>query len=353
MIEPGEGEAVVGFNPLAGPRDQAERRADELLGLFRELFGSAIGPRSSDVLLHALMTAARLPDGTLTDVPALLSNAGFRRTVLAKVTDPLVLAPFWAWFDGISDAERAQVVAPVMNKLRVLVSRPAIRRMLGQATPRFGLDELFTQRRVVLVNLNKGAIGPETARLLGTLVFGQLWQAIQRRAGVPAAQRHPVMVVIDEFQDFVGALEFGDVLAQARGLGVSMTAAHQHLGQLHPSLRQSVLANARSRLTFRPAQGDAKALADVLGSEVSAADLERLGAFQAVARILVEAAPSTAFAVQTLPLDAPSHDVAALKRGSAERYGVAGSELDTWLRQRWEEPSTGTDAPIGITRRRP
>jgi TraM recognition site of TraD and TraG len=354
VIEPGESESIVGFNPLAGHRDQAERRADELLGLFRVLFGSAIGPRSSDVLLHALITAARLPDGTLTDVPALLTNSGFRRQALSKVTDPLVLAPFWGWFDGLSDAERTQVVAPVLNKLRVLVSRPALRRMLGQATPRFRLDELFTQRRVVLVNLNKGAIGPETARLLGALLFQQLWQAIQRRASVPAAQRHPVMVVIDEFQDFVGALEFGDVLAQARGLGVSMTAAHQHLGQLNLSLRAAVLANARSRLTFRPAQGDAKVLADVLGAEVTPADLERLGAFQALARVLVKAAPSSAFAVQTLPLGEASNDVAALKRDSTERYGVAATELDTWLRQRWEGPSTaGTDAPIGLTRRRP
>ena len=150
VIEPGEAERIVGFNPLAGPREQAERRADELLGLFRELFGTAIGPRSSDVLLHALITAARLSDGTLTDVPALLTNPGFRRRALAQVSDPLVLAPFWAWFDSVTDAERAQVVAPVMNKLRVLVSRPAIRRMLGQAVPRFALDELFTKRRIAL-----------------------------------------------------------------------------------------------------------------------------------------------------------------------------------------------------------
>jgi len=353
VIEPGDSGQVVGLNPLAGARADAERRADELLGLFRELFGTAIGPRSSDVLLHALITAARLPDGMLTDVPALLTNPGFRRHALSQVSDPLVLAPFWGWFDGLSDAERAQVVAPVLNKLRVLVSRPAIRRMLGQAQPRFSLDELFTQRRVVLVNLNKGVIGPQTARLLGALVFGQLWQAIQRRAGVPVAQRHPVMVVIDEFQDFVGALEFGDVLAQARGLGVSLTVAHQHLGQLNPNLRAAVLANARSRLTFRPAQGDAKALADVLGTEVTPAELERLGAFQAAARVLVEAAPSNAFAVQTLPLSEPTNDVAALKRDSAERYGLAAGELDTWLRQRWEQPRSGTDGPIGLTRRRP
>jgi hypothetical protein len=352
VIEPGEADAVVGFNPLAGPREQAERRADELLGLFRELFGAAIGPRSSDVLLHALITAARLPDGTLPDVPALLTNPGFRRRALAQVSDPLVLAPFWAWFDSVTDAERAQVVAPVMNKLRVLVSRPAIRRMLGQAAPRLVLDELFTKRRIVLVNLNQGGIGPETARLLGALLLQQLWRAIQRRAQVPAAKRHPVMVVIDEFQDFVGALDFGDVLAQARGLGVSITAAHQHLRQLAPSLRAAVLANARSRLVFRPAHDDAKALADVLGETVTPADLERLGAFQAAARVLVKSAPSAAFAVQTLPLGESTSGATALRAQSAARYGLPATELDAALTARWQGTDRPPDAPVGITRRR-
>jgi hypothetical protein len=147
-----------------------------------------------------------LPDGTLTDVPVLLTNPNFRRKALAKVTDPLVLAPFWAQFDGFSEAERVQVVAPVLNKLRVFLSRSAVRRMLGQARPRFTLDELFVSRRIVLVNLNRGLLGPEAAALLGSVLLTQAWQAIQRRSAVPANQRHPVMVTVDEFQDFVGAL---------------------------------------------------------------------------------------------------------------------------------------------------
>ena len=64
VIDPGAIDLpVVGFNPLAGAQADAERRADSLLALFRELFGTAIGPRSGDVLLHALIIASRLPDG--------------------------------------------------------------------------------------------------------------------------------------------------------------------------------------------------------------------------------------------------------------------------------------------------
>jgi hypothetical protein len=193
VIDPGASAAlpVVGLNPLAGPREDAERRADSLLHLFRELFGSAIGPRSADVLLHALILAARLPDGALTDVLPILSVAGFRRRVVQQVGDPLVIAPWALWFDHLSDAERGQAISPVANKLRVFVSRPSLRRMLGQGSPRFSLDAVFRKPHVVLINLNAGAIGPEAAAVFGSLVLNQLWEAIQRQTTKLAVQRRP------------------------------------------------------------------------------------------------------------------------------------------------------------------
>lgn len=352
LIEPGGSDAVVGVNPLAGPRRDAERRADELLDLFKEVYGSSIGPRSSDVLLHALITAAKLPDGTLTDLPVLLTNSSFRRRTLSKVSDPLVMAPFWSWFDGINDAERDQVVAPILNKLRAFTTRSTLRQVLGQSRPGFAFDDLLTKRRIVLVNLNRGVIGPQAAKLLGSLLLTQLWQSVQRRAVAPPRERHPVMVTIDEWQDYTGALDFGDVLAQARGLGVGFTLAHQHFGQLTPALRAAVLANARSRLSFRPAERDAAALAAVLGGGLTPGDLDRLGAYQAAARVMVDGTPSSPFAVQTLPLDEATNDVEQLRQTSAARFGMDGATVDAELMTRWQGGENASDGPIGVVRRR-
>lgn len=352
VIEPADGSAVVGLNPLAGPRAEAERRADELLALFRELFGSAIGPRSTDVLLHGLITAARMEEGALTDVPALLTQATFRRSALTAVNDPLVLGPFWAGFEALSDRERQNVLAPLMNKLRAFTTRAAIRRMLGQPQPAFGLDQLFSEPKIVLVNLNKGLIGPETARLLGSLLLTQLWRAIQRRAATPQSQRQPVMVVVDEWQDYTAALDFADVLSTSRGLGVGWSLAHQHLGQLSNELQAAVLANARSRVAFRPAQKDLAALAAVLGTGVSVADLEQLEAYQAVARVLVDNAPSAAFSLATVALPKPSASAGRLRRQSLARYGQDGAAVDAAIQARWQNTTTAVDAAIGTRRRR-
>lgn len=367
VIEPGQAGLVVGINPLAGTRQDAERRADRLLHLFREVFGSSVGARSSDVLLHCLIALARKTDGTLADVPVLLTNGRFRRQVLSEVNDPLVLAPFFAQYDALSDDARSQVIAPVLNKTRAFLSRSSIRRLLGQASPRFQLDELFTKRRIVLVNLNSGIIGEETASLIGAIFAGQLWPAIQRRAAVPKVKRWPVMVVIDEVQNYL-KMDVGEMLAQARGLGVSLTLAHQHLGQLSSSLQAAFLANARSKIALKPSTGDVGALVKAMGSVNSAAagarqrgngngltteDLEGLGRFEACARLLVDGVMSSAFGVKTLPLGAALSEPNELRRLSQERYGVDGDVLDSALTKRWHGGSgknkkAVSDGQIGV-----
>jgi Type IV secretory pathway, VirD4 components len=351
IIEP-NAERSVGFNVLAGERDQAERRADQVVSLLAELHHGNLGPRSTDVALHAFTAVSRLSDGTLCDIPMLLTSPPFRRQVLTKVSDGLVLGPFFAWYDSLSDAERGQVVAPLLNKLRAFLSRDALRRMLGQAAPKFTLDELFSRRRVVLINLNKGELGPETASLLGALVLNQLWSAILRRSAVPHEQRHPVMVTIDEVQDYLHlpGVDLGDFFAQARGLGVAVTVAHQHLDQLSAAQRAGILANARSRVVFRPAPADAKPLAAAMGDALEGDDLMRLRAFEACAQLLVDSQITKPFSVKTRPLPAWSSSPTELRAASAKRYGVDGAELDQALTDRWQGGSK-PEGPIGVKRR--
>jgi hypothetical protein len=69
--------------------------------------------------------------------------------------------------------------------------------LLGQAQPKFTLGSVFDVPRIVLINLNAGAIGPNTASVVGSLLLNQLWQAIQRQTTKPAVQRRPVAVFVD------------------------------------------------------------------------------------------------------------------------------------------------------------
>lgn len=335
-IEAGETNRPIGTNPLAGDPGTIERRADEIVGLFRDLHGTSLGPRSADVLLHALLIASRITDGTLVDVPALLTNPVFRGRVAASIDDRLVLGPWLAWFDNLSDGERAQVVAPIMNKLRAFTSRASIRRLLGQSDPGWSWDDVLNNRGIVLVSLNRGVIGPEASGVLGSLLLGQLWAAIQRRTRIAESQRRLASVIVDEWQLFAGSLDFADVLETARGMGVGVTAANQHLQQISHSLRAAVSANMRSRVVFKPGRNDAISLAAQLGSlAVTADDLLRLQQYEAVTAMHGH---DGAFHLATQPLPAAINNASDVRRASQARYGRSGTAIDAELLRRWEQP---------------
>lgn len=330
LIDPTDREAVVGINPLAVSRDVSELVADRLLHVFHQTYASSWGPRTSDILYAALLTLARTPGMSLASLPLLLSDPNFRRHVLGKLDEPIVLQPFWQAFEAWSEAERQTAIAPAMNKIRPLLVRPSLRAMLGQASPRFDLRQLFTQRKVLLVNLAKGLIGPEGAALLGGVVIAQLWQLALERSAIAAEGRRPVFMVVDEFQDFLALpTDLADVLAQARGLGVGLTLAHQHLGQLNPQMRSAVLSNARSRVVFQVAGEDARALA--ADSQLAPDDFRSLGAFEAYAQLVAGDAVQPWLSLRTEPAPGPCSDPDAVRSLSRRRYATAVADVDLEL----------------------
>src|SRR6185437_5523739 len=150
--------APVGLNPLADHQARPEVTADLLLAVFKALYAESWGPRTQDILHACLLTLARRDDASLVMLPLLLTNAGFRRSLTTGLRDPLALEPFWAWYEALSDGERAQAIAPLMNKLRQWLLRPNLRAVLGQRGPRFQLRQVFTESKILLVPLRSGTL---------------------------------------------------------------------------------------------------------------------------------------------------------------------------------------------------
>lgn len=349
LIDPSDTHPV-GLNFLAGAAGDADRLADQMVGTFVRLWGAgAVGPRSQDILRACFQTLATVPGATLVELPLLLLDEAYRRRVVAKLDDPVVLGPQWGAFEALSDAERAQHVAPSMNKIRAVLARRPLRDVVGQST---GLDiaEVLSRSSILMVSLSKGTIGEDAASLLGSLVLLRLWQVLSARAALPPSERRPVLLVCDEFQDYMAMpLSFGDMLAQARALNVGVVAAHQHLGQLPPPLRSDLRANARSKVCFGLTAQDARVFAEEFSPHLSAADLQALGRYEVVAQLCLDGqvlAPATGV---TLPPPEPTSAGERARRLSRERYGRPRSAVDAEIRARHgERPGSGA---VGSRRR--
>ena len=350
VLDPADADAPVGLNPLKAR--QSDVAVDNLVGTISRLFASSWGPRTDDLLRSALLTLVNSGEAaTLADIPALLTNPIFRRRIVTVLDEPLVLEGFWSQFEGLSAAERSKVISPLMNKLRALISRPALRGMLGQAEPHFDLSEVFSERRIVLAPLSVGQLGEDTAQLIGALLVTQVWQHTQAQATVPAARRRPVRLIIDEFQRFTHLpTPLGDVLAAARGYGLGLVLAHQHLGQLSSELQTDVLSDARSRVVFQTNARDAGVLVrDMPG--IDADDLLGLGAYEVMARLAVGPTSAPTVSLRTQPLPPAEHSARQLRARSRARFGRPRAETDQRLlgRQRPDHGSPqATSKPAGF-----
>ncbi len=331
VLDPTDEARPVGLNPLAVNGRSPELVADSLLAVFHALYRSSWGPRTQDILHAGLLTLAGTGNATLVALPRLLSDAAFRRRVVGTLDDPIALGPFWAGFEAWTEAERTTAIAPVMNKLRPFLLRANLRRVIGQVRPRFDVRQVFSGRKILLVNLSKGRLGPEAAALLGSLVVAQLWQATLERSAVPATRRHPVFVYFDEFQDYLHLpTDLSDALTAARGFGVGLTLAHQHLHQLEPAMRAAVLANARSRVGFQLAYDDARVMASG-SSQVDPEDFQGLGRFEAYAALLAGGSVQPWCSLRTTAPGAPISDAAVVRTASRQHYGIDRQEVEAEL----------------------
>ena len=328
VIDPSD-PCPVGFNPLKfkGFTNNA-LVADAVLAVLKEIFADSWGIRTQQILSAALLTLTNQPQATLLWLPMLLTDENFRQRVVSKCTDRIGLIPFWEQYEAMKESERNTNIAPVLNKMQQFVFRPGLRSVLGQSKPKFDLMELFLTRKIVLVPLNRGIIGGESARLLGSLIVGLTWTLALSRANIPPEKRHLVSVYIDELQDYLSLpTDLADALAQARGLGVGMTLAHQYRGQLPPEIRAGVDANARNKILFGLNGTDAKEMVHQT-PELIAEDLMLLPRYQVYANIMNGRRSTGWVSGVTLPPDPPIRMAAELKAESMKRYGKPAEEVD-------------------------
>jgi hypothetical protein len=340
LIDPSRTDYPVGLNVLdVGPGEEARELAvDQLVHLMASLWHSSFGPRTSDVLRMGLLTlvSARAKGGlpyTLIELPELLLNASFRRAVTSQRSVPATVRSFWLAYEAMSEGERAQVIGPSLNKLRSFTTRTSLRLLLGQSRG-IRLSDIFTRRRIVLVSLAKGRLGSDTAALLGSLVVSGFWGATLQRITVAEDQRHPVMVYLDEFQDFLRLpLGLADMLAQARGLGVGLTLSHQYLGQLGDITKTAVLGTARTQLVFQLQPEDARTMSARF-LPLMPDDLVGLAAWEVAIRPCVEGSTLAPVTGRTLPLPPPTTDGTSLAQASLSRYGKPRADVEAALQER-------------------
>ncbi|WP_290439140.1 type IV secretory system conjugative DNA transfer family protein [Arthrobacter sp. SW1] len=342
----------VGVNPLIDEAQNPELLAESLLAAMKSIWEASWGVRSEEVLSAALLALTRTKGANLLWLPTLLSDRPFRQRTLQNIDDPFGVEAFFARYDQMTPQAQAQIIGPALTKLRQFLIRPGLRAVLGQSAPKFTFSELFTKQRIVLVSLSKGTVGAESARLLGSVITGMLMPLILQRSSLPPEKRSLVGIYIDEVQDYLALPgDLAAAYAQARGMNVAFTAAHQFRAQIPAPMLAAFDANARNKIAWGMNASDASDIAKMAPGLVIE-DLMLLPRFHAYMTSVANGESTGWISARMLAADPECSNPAEIKAASAQRYGVPATATDAQVRRMLQFRTPRADAldtpgPIG------
>ncbi|GAB4573444.1 MAG: hypothetical protein Kow0077_15890 [Anaerolineae bacterium] len=327
VFDPSDEQRPIGLNLLqAGTESDRQRIVNEFIGLLIRMYDPGtmgiVGPRFQHNVRNAMLTAMSVEGSTLIEVVRVLTDIDFTRKLLPYVKDPLVRNYWTKQIANTSDFHKSEILDYIVSKFSRFVGDSRVRNIIGQRETTLDFRRVMDQQQILLVNLSKGKIGPESAQFLGLLMIQGLLITALSRADLPPSQRPDFFIYVDEFQNFATDL-FGVMLSEGRKYGIALTMANQYLTQLDHAIREAVFGNVGSLVAFRLGTADAAALAPEVYPTFNGEDLLNLPAFTACVKLLVNGTAARPFTMETLadtrPVD-PGR-AARIRAHSREAFG--------------------------------
>lgn len=265
-FDPADCEFPIGLNPIekTDPRRHhlvVLNTVSALRGLWSDVWGLG---RMQYILTNTLSSLLYYEHATLLGVNRMLADKPFRRKVLARVKDPILLS-FWNLeFERYDSRLKAEAVAPIQNKVGQFATTRMTRNILGQAHNAIDFRSLIDRGQIFIANLSKGAMGEDNSRLIGSFLVAQFQLAALSRADIREDERRPFYLYIDEFQNFTNVASLASILSEARKYRLALTLAHQYTAQLGEALRSAVFGNVGTILCMRIGFEDARLLSEQL-----------------------------------------------------------------------------------------
>jgi len=226
------------------------------------------------------------------------------------------------------DREFKSTRKQVLRRLWGILENQTFERMFSHPKSKLDLFSEMNTGKVILINTAKDLLKEQGTQIFGRFFIAMIAQAAQERAMLPARDRLPTFVYVDEAADYFDR-NIGIILSQARKYNVGMVLAHQYLGQLDAKLQEAFSANTAIKLAGGVSAKDARSLAPMLHCQPDLIEAQPKGSFASFVRGATGSA---------LPLTFPFGHMENLERMNPEemrlvrarmreRYAVHVSEL--------------------------
>jgi len=344
-FDPSDTERPFALNMLEHDPSRPEQKTfviNEMIAIFDKLYDlrQTGGPMFEQYMRNAMLLVMDSPEigSTLMEVPRVLRDVDFRKEKLKRCKDIMVVE-FWKKEAEKAGGEAAlENIAPyITSKLTTFISNDMIRPIISQQQSTINFRKVMDEGKILLVNLSKGKIGEINSHLLGMVIVGKLLMAALSRADLPKEERKDFYLYIDEFQNFTTD-SISQILAEARKYRLSLTIAHQFIGQLSENISKAVFGNVGSLCIFRVGAEDAEFLQKQVAPQFDANDLINLNNYNCITKLLINNEASSAFNMKTYPpTPGNSQKKEALKELSRLRFGRQREEVEEEIKERYQQ----------------
>lgn len=343
-FNPRDTEKPIGINLLEndGSEEQQDMIVQEFTAMMFKLFHAEehMGPQFERGMRYTLLllTANNL---TLPNFARVWHDESFRKECLKKLNQSLErhkdIIAFWEKeMQKWKRDDMSGFSTYVISKFDRMNTSKIMRTILGASKSTIDIKEIMDGNKILLVSLPRGLIGEVSANLLGMIISTKIRLAILSRASMPAKDRTPFYLFIDEFQNFVSSTgltyskdgydeTFTSMLSEARKYKISLILANQYLEQLGEGIRKSLFGNIGSLIAFKAGVEDSNYLQEHFANKLNADDFRTIPSYHAYASLLADGEllkPFTirTFSVETMPANYKRK--ANIIKQSRESYGV-------------------------------
>ena len=292
---------TLGYNPLR--KVSLEKRplvVSNILEVFQRLWGNqAWGIKMAHILRNVLLCLLDQEKASFSDIVKLLSDTSFRNSCIPYIQNTDVKEFFEKEFKSYTKTD----LLPIYNKLGGILSYPSVKRILVSNKQQISLRSIMDENKILLVNISKGTLGTDASYILGSLLLTSLASAAFSRIDISEEKRKPFFIYLDEFQHYTN-LSLVEMLSELRKFKVGMIMAHQYLSQLDIKIRDAVLGNVGTIVSFRLSYTDAKQLEKEFFPIFKAIDFVNLANYSVYLRLMIDGKPCEAFSATSLePVD--------------------------------------------------
>jgi len=323
-FNPADLEHPIAFNIMEKVDvDHRHLVAAGLMGVFKKIWPDVWSARMEYILNNSILALLEYPGSTLLGVNRMLADPEYRKKVVDKITDPVVKAFWLQEFARYTQRYEVEATAAIQNKVGQFISAPLIRNIIGQVKSTVDMREVMDKGKILILNLSKGRIGEDNARLLGALLITKLQLAAMSRVDIPEEERRDFFLYVDEFQNYATE-SFVNILSEARKYRLSLVLAHQYIAQMEEEVRDAVFGNVGTLITFRVGAEDAEFLEKEFLPELTAQDLVNLTKYNIYLKLMIDGLAGSPFSAKTLfpfPKLEKSNTEKIIKI-SRERYGT-------------------------------